>query len=383
MSKWKRFWNLGYDKDVITKVRSDMDKDNIIMVRNVNILLIIIIIILLLFYTLFDNNFSRNIVCSVSIALLIILLIISNNTLKNSTKITPEKTDLLINALSFLCFTVGIYLGTFAAPNDMAVPTIWMFFFAVLIFNRLPAQNILVLGISGIIFFVCSFALKGSHHFQYDVMHGVTSIIASIYMSWYKSKQKLENILALHRLKDVNLAIMETVEEQEKEAVHLRYRAEYDELSGFYKKASFEKMIMDILNTAKEDQTHILICSDIDNFKNINDSFGHLYGDEVLKEIVQNIVTEIGNDSIYGRFGGDEFLAFMKDVTDMSEFLTRISCLEKSCNKTYMKHGIERQVSLSVGYAIFPKDGNTYKKLFERADAKLYEEKKRKKLEKQ
>lgn len=368
----QRVLYLGYDRKSIESCRASLDEDNLRTVKHVSLLLMTIIGILLAFYTLFDFKLSRNLICLVAAALLLVIYFVARALLRDASKRSPFRVDCLIDCFSFLCFTVAIYLGTFAAREDLAVAPVWMFFFAVLIFNRLPLRNLLVLGISGTVFFVCSFMLKDAHAFGYDVMHGVTSILGSLFMSWSKSRMKVEHALAVQTLESANLAIMETVEEQEREAALLRHRANRDELTGLYKRGAFMREVQDCLDLREHGGIRALACADIDNFKNINDSFGHLFGDKVIKDLTEAIRTGLYDGSIAGRFGGDEFLVFTSPADSVDELLARISEVHRICARSYTVGGVTQSVSLSVGIALFPRDGHTYEELFKKADIALY-----------
>lgn len=374
----KKFLYLGYDKETIQKCRPLMDLDNIMMVRQVSFLLIGLVGILLLFYTTFDYNLIRNSICIGSVILLFAFLFITRKMLNNPALCTSFRVDCIINVLSILALFVGIYMGTFASSNEMAVAPIWMFLFITLIFNRLPLQNIYILLISGILFLICSYASKNYHHFTYDTVHIVISIQASIFMTWAKSKMKVDTILVLQELEEVNASMAKMVEKQQLEAIELRHQAQTDELSGFYTKQVFEKTVIEKLENNADGQ-HVFICCDIDDFKKINDNFGHLYGDKVLKEMVDTILASINMNKICGRFGGDEFIIFISDVSNREEMFEYINTMCQNCDKTYRKYEIEQRVSLSLGVAFYPEDGTKYTELFKVADKRLYEVKNRKK----
>lgn len=378
MDKWNKYKYLGYQEETISKVRRQMDIDNVKSVKNVSLLLFALLAILVVFYGMFDNHTTRTIICLISVLLLFLIYGAAAHMLKHKQLCTPLASDVLIDSLSFLCFAVAIYLGTFAASKDMAVAPIWMFFFAILIFNRLPLRNLYVLLIAGVVFSLCSGFLKGSHHFQYDVMHATTSIIASVYVSWYKSKMKVENILSLRMLEKDNEHIKEEVVERKKETMYFRRKADYDELTGLYNKASFHKIVDTTLNKGKGNY-HVFVCLDLDNFKAINDTFGHLYGDIVLKDMVEEIKKNMRFKTTIGRFGGDEFMLFIENVEDIDAVLQNMQEMEKLCCKRYTQNGIDRDVSISSGYALFPNDGVRYMDLFEKADGALYKAKRAKK----
>lgn len=378
--RFRRYLQLGYDKKTLNQVRYAIDYDNMTTVKNVTILLIIILVILLIFYSVSDNSSTRNILCLISVVLMIGMNFISKYFLKHKHLCTPRNCDIVINILTGICFAVAIYLGTGAAPNDMAVAPVWMFFFIILIFNRLPIQNIVNLCVYGTIFMLCSVMLKSQHHIEYDMMHALTSAVASAYVSWSKTRLKIQSVIAVQHLKHDNLKIKKTVENQVKKVDELQKQVKIDILSGFYKKESFESEVSQVLEQSKQGDFHMLLCSDIDDFKAINDTFGHLYGDEVLKDIANEIRAVFGEDALYGRFGGDEFLVFVKDIQDVDLWLRKADELELRCCKTYQVGDVKLQIGLSGGFANYNIDGITYHDLFEVADMKLYKAKRKKKV---
>lgn len=369
---WKKFRYLGYDKATIKKCENDLNLDNIRMICGVSLLLIVILIIITSFYLIFDNKLIRNLICITSAMLLIMVYISGKIILKKPKRCTSRNTRVLMNIFSLLCFLVGIYLGTFAAGGNMAVAPIWMFFFAVLIFNNTPLQNMFVFVVYGGLFVYCSYITKEPIIFYYDIMHSVTSIIASCLMSWYKTRMKVENVLALRHLEKKNLAIYETMEEQEKETALLRHKAERDEMTGLYKKQLFKQNVLEIMSVSKDSSRHALACLDIDDFKNINDSFGHMFGDDVIKETVYTVKEICGNNGFVGRFGGDEFMLFFKNYEDLSDLESKTQRLIDSCKKTYEQDGMRRKTSISIGIALYPEDGQGFNELFECADKALY-----------
>lgn len=373
---WKKYRYLGYDKAVIDNCRTKMDEDNISALEQVSKLLLILVAILTVFYLMFDNRMTRNIIC-ISGALCMLCIYFVSKKMRKSTEIyTSAKVDLLIDVFSGICFLVGIYLGTFAAKDALAVAPVWMFFFVILIFNRLPLQNLGVVLVAVIVFVICSYFLKSTHDFLYDTMHAATSILAAIFMSWSKSRMKIENIWALQKLESVNMEILETVKEQEWEAALLRHKASRDELTGLFNKTTFENTVEKILKDSKHQKQHALACLDLDDFKYVNDQFGHLFGDTVLKSVSETYKNELEKNTICSRFGGDEFVLFFQGIADQKEVEDAVvRVLEKSKQEL----GTEQKkcnISLSAGISFFPQNGRTYKELFEKADQALYRSKK-------
>lgn len=113
---------------------------------------------------------------------------------------------------------------------------------------------------------------------------------------------------------------------------------------------------------------------DIDNFKLINDSYGHLVGDQILLNVTSKMMDYFDESTIVGRYGGDEFLIInTKDIEydDIWNFL-------KGFYQTVFRHSIQVEENLDIlttitsGSVVFPKDGNDYNALFEKSDKALY-----------
>ena len=166
---------------------------------------------------------------------------------------------------------------------------------------------------------------------------------------------------------------------QEKEMQNLHYLAHYDTLTGIQNRFLFEKNLYKVLNRAKR-LNHEVICFfiDLDNFKLINDTYGHAAGDLVLKSAVENINKVIRSEDTFARVSGDEF-ALIMEVTnnkrcEADNVATKIiEALSKDIifNKTAI------QISCSIGISCFPDHATTAEELLRNADLAMYEAKKR------
>lgn len=114
---------------------------------------------------------------------------------------------------------------------------------------------------------------------------------------------------------------------------------------------------------------------DIDNFKLINDNYGHKAGDECLSIFASNLSSYIGNDGLVGRFGGDEFVIIYFKNTSYDEVHDYIEKMFNEGNIVRKKYKIGKTsifVTATIGCASFPKDAKTYDKLFLTVDKALY-----------
>ncbi|MCM1466617.1 MAG: diguanylate cyclase [Alistipes sp.] len=136
------------------------------------------------------------------------------------------------------------------------------------------------------------------------------------------------------------------------------------------KRACYE-YTADIL-TVQENQKHYMAVIDIDNFKNINDNYGHLFGDEVISSVASILSNTLNGRGIIGRFGGDEFYLFTNAIDTEDSLRIFLTAARQQIRYTYEKKYPDLHVTLSIGVSLYPDDGKTYDELFQKADKCLY-----------
>lgn len=155
--------------------------------------------------------------------------------------------------------------------------------------------------------------------------------------------------------------------------IHL---AETDQLTGLYNKVTTEKKIKEYFEENPDSQS-LLFVLDIDNFKKINDTMGHAFGDEVLREIGQGLKQQFRASDIIGRAGGDEFIILLKHITEDQYIIREAKKLENFFKGLQVGTYTKYSVTSSIGCAIFGRDGNTFETLYKQADEALYKAKHR------
>ena len=172
----------------------------------------------------------------------------------------------------------------------------------------------------------------------------------------------------------------ELLKKAEKGQRTLKNKAERDGLTGLYNGITAAEKIDKILKfTPNKNEKQILIFMDLDNFKTVNDTFGHLYGNQVLLEMSRIFSNKFRSGDIVGRFGGDEFFAFLLNTQGFEKMEHVFQELVEECDKEYEKDGIKVRVSASFGIAVAPDNGNTFQELSQKADEMLFEVKRDKK----
>jgi diguanylate cyclase (GGDEF)-like protein len=152
-----------------------------------------------------------------------------------------------------------------------------------------------------------------------------------------------------------------------------KQEAETDPLTGLYNRRAFVFEADRILKNAREGEGMPSVAIlDIDNMKEINDTKGHLFGDEILKKVALEIKRSVRAWDVAARFGGDEFAVLFPDKGPETEILkTRlVNNLTEISGET---GGIN--LTLSQGLALFPVDGRNLYELLSIADSRMYEEK--------
>ncbi len=154
----------------------------------------------------------------------------------------------------------------------------------------------------------------------------------------------------------------------------LEERSQRDLLTGCFNKISAEQLMLERIKRSP-DGTHALFIIDIDNFKGINDNLGHFFGDEVLREIADGLHTVFREGDIIARIGGDEFVVFLENITDMALLEKKADSILAVYQRTYSGEYKDYVISGSVGVALYPNHGNNYETLYQNADKALYQAK--------
>ena len=153
----------------------------------------------------------------------------------------------------------------------------------------------------------------------------------------------------------------------------MQHKAERDPLTGIYNRAVFEKYVNEVLADSSKRQ-HAFFLLDIDDFKNVNDSRGHAFGDTVLCELTANLERSFRSSDLLGRIGGDEFAVLMCDITSMENALVKAGQICSLYTKGAAKEGLK--ISCGIGMVFCESDdGAAFDDLYQKADSALYKAK--------
>lgn len=145
-----------------------------------------------------------------------------------------------------------------------------------------------------------------------------------------------------------------------------------DYLTELPNRIAFTEMLDSVMLTLRNEEVIALMDVDIDNFKNINDTLGHSYGDELLIDVTHRLKQAVGPDDYIARVGGDEFAILSQNITDIGEYESKIKKIQKVFDYPFVLSMKEYFITVSIGVTMAPKDGKTTQVLVKNADSAMY-----------
>lgn len=171
----------------------------------------------------------------------------------------------------------------------------------------------------------------------------------------------------MYKNPNLMIGIFESVENSVEETYYLSSAAK-DPATGLLNKRASAEYAVDHLNR-KDNKIKWIIMMDIDDFKNINDTFGHLFGDLVIQRTAHIMKQVVGRRGIIGRFGGDEFFMLLEDVPTREGLKTLLKTMVKNF---YYEFSPQLNMTVSIGVSQFPQNAKDYETLVGMADKALY-----------
>lgn len=168
---------------------------------------------------------------------------------------------------------------------------------------------------------------------------------------------------------DSYIGFVKKIDDRVSENLRLFDEATKDPLTKLVNKTYSVKLVREEL--AKHNCGALFII-DIDNFKSVNDTLGHLFGDEVIVSVANGIQSVFRHTDIVGRIGGDEFMVYAGNIGDRNAIMKKAEEICETVLKIYTGESEKARISASVGIAMIPDDGTGYEELFKKADHALY-----------
>ncbi len=176
-------------------------------------------------------------------------------------------------------------------------------------------------------------------------------------------------IARILELDEMRKTLADRLEKTMNEVSEIKNKSQHDVLTGLWNRAYTEN---EVNNHLMKNARGTVLMMDMDNFKAINDNYGHLEGDRVLKMFADTMRDHSGDDDILCRIGGDEFIMFIEDEVTADELKKLASDIIEDMSGKIKENGYETGTSVSIGISQFPNDGRDFSKLYNSADKALY-----------
>jgi diguanylate cyclase (GGDEF)-like protein len=166
--------------------------------------------------------------------------------------------------------------------------------------------------------------------------------------------------------------VLDATEQTRREQALIR-RVYFDELTGLPKRGLMEESVTALIGTNPE--PFALAFFDLDGFKNINDYYGHTFGDHLLTALSRRISGMLRPTDMLGRLSGDEFLLLLSPIKGRDDLALDLEWLSERVKEPLIVDGFEIFPSASIGVCVYPDDGRTYDQLRANADRAMYSSK--------
>lgn len=174
----------------------------------------------------------------------------------------------------------------------------------------------------------------------------------------------------------VQMGLQDKVEEDLRQRLHeLEMLSQRDALTGLWNRNYLKEQVNEHLSVSGHHG--VMFMMDLDNFKMINDIYGHIMGDACLVGVSEILTHYVREQDIVCRLGGDEFVLFFKGEMSEETVADRAAGLVEALSEGIDKMNIQGEVSISIGIAMAPQDGGSFMELYKKADKALYHVKNR------
>ena len=182
------------------------------------------------------------------------------------------------------------------------------------------------------------------------------------------------HILDLQENKDIfcYLYVID-IDKQKRQELALKNKAEHDGLTGLYNRSKAINEINQIL-LSNEMTCGALLMLDMNDFKEINDNYGHAIGDKIITKTAKRLKEMFRNDDILCRLGGDEFMILCRNIDEIS-IRMKLEDVTRQMKIPYLIEEYQIMAPLSIGFVMIPLYGTTFNNLYKKADIALYKAK--------
>ena len=243
--------------------------------------------------------------------------------------------------------------------------------------------------LSTVFMMTASFSINRSHKTEVELTYNNKQLIndlnneigirEQIQLELEDNKRKLEQTVA-ERTKDLvetNTDLEKVIEKKELAEESLQYLAYHDELTGLPNRNLLINRIDHSIETAHRNKQQLgVLFLDLDRFKAINDSLGHIIGDKLIKQVAKRLQRTLRKEDTISRNGGDEFVVVIQRMENSEEAIGIAQKLIETLTSIFEIDSHKIHIGASIGISVFPNDGDTALSLLRNADTAMFSAKK-------
>lgn len=338
------------DKEIYDEARKETDVTNLRTVKRISVLGMLMFFLNGLFsINMYGNNlgFVLDMFFAGTVGIIVFIALgIPETRAKSALKLVYTFSALFLFGLLLVDGVVNT-----TVPSVCFIGCLIIF---VVVFTDVPWHLFIISGCSSMLLIIFSAACKPMSIFLIDLMDVILFNLISLYLCPYMMQIKFADILTRRKIEN---------------------ERDMDALTQLYHKDVVRHTVNETLALSAFHDCALMFL-DVDNFKHFNDTFGHAAGDAILKYIADSIRQGCPDIATVGRYGGDEFIAFIPEIDDVQQvrdIAQRILDLVTDRERCLRITDVPDCPSLSIGIAIYPKAGHSYNELVQAADKILYE----------
>jgi len=209
-------------------------------------------------------------------------------------------------------------------------------------------------------------------------------LLLLIFVGWRLTLYRLKHIKAKQALIKSYQLLEQRVDERTQELQHeveirtkaedrMRHMASYDALTGIPNRALFNDRLLTVMAMNKRHKSSsALLFIDLDNFKNVNDDYGHEAGDMVLKQVSKRLKDKVRSSDTVGRYGGDEFVVLLHEINSEDDAIFVAKEIIQTISQEYIEKEVTALIGCSIGIAVYKDEYLTINDYIKKADEAMY-----------
>ena len=267
-----------------------------------------------------------------------------------------KKDSLIAQLLIYLSMSVLFVFGVLINQNKVDYPAttfIVMLVLTPMFMIDKPYFMMLELSVATAVFLIWMYQIKPPEIWKIDLVNAITFTVVGSFLNIISNSLRIREFVLTRQIK---------------------IQKDTDEMTGLRNKGSLTREINEFLLDSSKNKG-ILMIMDVDRFKSINDTYGHDIGDSVIIQLGHLLANKFVKDEITGRFGGDEFILFIKNTDDIDMACQIANDVASSVSKDIKLPNENEHISISIGIALYKGDEKNYSELFKKADVALYKAK--------